>query len=165
MSDGNLSGFNANDVDPNSKFDVIPAGEYDVVIVSSEVKTTTKGDGKYLSLEMQVLNGEYQNRKLFDNLNLWNPSDEAQKIARGTLSAICRAVGVMTPGDSSDLHNKPLRVKVVVKKDTEFGEQNKVKGYKARNGAPVAATAASGGTAPWPTEAAADTQRQAAQRF
>jgi hypothetical protein len=133
---GNLSGFDAKQVEPNS-FDVLPAGEYDAVIVSSTVEATSKGDGKFLKLELQVLNGEFQNRKTWDRLNLWNPSAKAVEIAKGTLSAICRAVGVLTPQDSSDLHGKPLRIKVVVKKSDEYGEQNEVKAYKPRLVAPA----------------------------
>jgi len=134
---GNLSGFDAKQVEPNS-FDVLPAGEYDAVIVSSTVEATSKGDGKFLKLELQILNGEFQNRKTWDRLNLWNPSAKAVEIAKGTLSAICRAVGVLTPQDSSDLHGKPLRIRLVVKKSDEYGEQNEVKAYKPRLVAPVA---------------------------
>lgn len=126
-----LGGFDATQVAPNS-FDVIPAGEYDAVIVASEVKATSTG-GRMLKLEIQVLNGEYQNRKLWDNLNLWNTSEKAVQIARGTLSAICRAVGIMTPKDSAELHNKPLRIKVKVVKSEEYGEQNKIAAYKPRH--------------------------------
>lgn len=153
-----LGGFDANQVAPSS-FDVLPAGEYDVVIVGSQMKPTKDRQGKYLELEMQVLNGEHQNRKVFDNLNLFNQSAKAVEIARGTLSAICRAVNVMTPKDSSELHNKPLRIKVAVNKSDEYGEQNKVKAYKPRHVAPPvqpvqqpaypAATPAQVGAQPW----------------
>ena len=176
---GNLSGFDANTVEPAS-FDVLPAGEYTVAIMGSSMKPTKNGDGRYLELEMQVLNGEFQNRKLFDRLNLMNPNQKAVDIAKGQLSAICRAVGILTPNDSSDLHNKPLVVKVKVRKDEEHGEQNEVKAYKPRlagpaapqggipgaaplapgPGGPMSAQAAAG---PWPGAAA--TQQQAAQRF
>jgi len=128
----NLDGFDANQVEPNTGFDVIPAGDYDAVIVSSEMKLTKKGDGKYLSLELQILNGQYQNRKLFDKLNLKNANQQAVDISKATLSAICRAVGVLTPKDSSELHNKPLRVKVKVRKSEEYGEQNQITAYKSR---------------------------------
>lgn len=84
-----LSGFDASKIAPSS-FDVLPSGEYDAVIVASEMKPTSEGNGKYLKLELQILSGEYQNRKLFDNLNLFNPNDKAVQIARGTLSAVCR---------------------------------------------------------------------------
>ena len=127
---GNLGEFNAAEVEPNS-FDVLPAGDYDAIIIASERKPTSKG-GHMLKLELQVLNGEYQNRKIWDNLNIWNSSDKAVQIAKGTLSAICRAVGVMTPKDSTELHNKPLRIKVAVRKSEEYGEQNQIKAYKPR---------------------------------
>ena len=136
---GNLGGFNAADVEPQS-FETLPAGDYEVAIVGSIVQANKAGTGKYLSLEMQVVSGQHKGRKLFDRLNLWNPNDKAVEIAKGTLSAICRAVGVLTPNDSADLHNKPLVASVKVRVDPQYGESNEVKGYKRRNGsAPLAA--------------------------
>jgi len=133
---GNLEGFNANDVEPNEAISALPAGEYDVVINSSEMKPTKNGEGKYLQLKLQVLNGTYQNRVLFDRLNLKNRSDVAVQIAKGTLSSICRAVGVLEPKDSAELHSKPLRAVVKVKKDLDGNNQNEVKGYKPRTSQP-----------------------------
>ena len=130
---GNLEGFNANDVEPNEAFSALPAGEYDVIIMGSEMKSTKLGNGKYLELQLQVLGGTYQNRRLFDRLNLVNQSDVAVQIAKGTLSSICRAVGVLEPNDSSELHTKPLTAIVKVRKDLEGNNQNEVKGYKPRN--------------------------------
>lgn len=130
-------GFDARTVEPNAGFDVLPAGEYDAVIVASEVKATSNGDGKYLKLELQILNGQFQNRKVWDQLNIWNLNAQAVQIAKGTLSAICRAIGVLTPNDSAELHNKPLRIKLAVKKDAEYGDKNVVKAYKPRQAAPT----------------------------
>jgi len=128
---GNLSGFDANTIEPQS-FDVLPAGEYEACIVGSIIQATKNGDGKYLALELQVTGGEHNGRKLFDRLNMWNPSPKAVEIAKATLSAICRAVGVLTPNDSSELHNKPLRVKVSVTRDPQYGDKNEIKAYRPR---------------------------------
>ena len=128
----NLNGFDANQHEP-SGFDVLPAGDYDVCIVASEMKPTKAGTGSFLYLKLQVLTGPYQNKPLFDRLNLDNPNATAVKIAKGTLSAICRAVGVMTPKDSSELHNKPLKATVRVTKDGEGNPSNEIKGYKSRH--------------------------------
>ena len=135
---GNLSGFDANQVEPNQGFDVLPAGEYEACIVASQMKPTKDGTGKFLELELQILNGQFQNRKVFDRINLVNQSAKAVEIAKGTLSAICRAVGVLTPQDSSELHNKPLRIKVSVRKSEEYGDGNEVKAYKPRLAGPTA---------------------------
>lgn len=131
MADLGEGGFDANKVEPNST--AVPAGEYDVVITESKWENTKKGDGKFLTLKMQILNGAQQNRVLFDRLNLQNPNATAVQIAKGTLSSICRAVNVMTPKDSAELHNRPLRVTVTLKNDPERGPQNEVKGYKSRH--------------------------------
>jgi hypothetical protein len=150
-----LSGFDANAVEPNAGFGLIPRGDYDAVIVNSERKATKAGDGFYLSLEFQVLSGEFQNRKLWANLNLWNKSDKAQQIAKGDLSAICRAVGIATPKDSLELHNKPLKLSVAIKKNEQKDEdENRIVGYKPRTAGPAAPTAAAvmaqaATTAPW----------------
>ena len=128
--------FDANQVQP-SNFELLPSDWYDSVIVASILKTTKDGDGKYLEFEQRILSGEYQNRTLFDRLNLVNRNDQAVQIARGTLSAICRAVGVMTPHDSSELHNRPLRIKVGIRKgEGEYNDQNVIKAYKPRLAGP-----------------------------
>ncbi len=128
--------FNANEVEPQS-FDLIPPNEYEAVIVASEMKATNAGTGRYLKLQLQILNGPFSNRRLFDRLNLENPHEKAVSIAKGTLSAICRAVNVMTPRDSSELHMIPLRIKVAISKgDGDYADQNEIKAYKPRHTGP-----------------------------
>jgi hypothetical protein len=132
---GNLSGFDARQIEPMS-FDVLPAGEYEVCIAQTQMKPTKDGHGQYLELELQVLDSPFQNRRLYDRLNLINASDQAVQIARGTLSSICRAVDVLTPDDSSQLHGKILRAKVVIAKSAEYGDSNEIKAYKPRGAGP-----------------------------
>jgi hypothetical protein len=143
MSD--LRGFDAQTVEPNDSFDPLPNGDYLCIITASEMKPTKAGDGAYLELEMQILEGQYQGRKLWDRLNLNNANETTVKIAKGALSAICRAVGVLQPKDSCELHDLPLLVKVACKKRDDTDElTNVVKGYKKRDtgmSPPVAASA------------------------
>lgn len=145
----NLGGFNAAEVEPNVGFDAIPAGDYDAVITASEMKETKSGEGQYLQLTLQILSGEYQNRKLWDRLNLQNKNEKAVQIARGTLSAICRAVGVLTPNDSSELHDKPLRIRVKVRKDQDGNAQNEIGSYSKRGGGVPQPVTQESGKAPW----------------
>jgi hypothetical protein len=146
-----LKGFNANDVDPATDFEAIPAGKYLAVIIESEVKPNKSGTGSYLQLTFQVIDGEYKNRFLWARLNLDNPNATAVKIARAELSAICRAVGVMAPGDSVELHDLPLVISVKCKKRADTGEiTNEIKGYakkEAAAGKPVQAAVDT--TPPW----------------
>ena len=146
-----LRGFDAQTVEPNDSFDPVPNGDYLCIITTSEMKPTKAGDGAYLELELQVIEGPYQGRKLWDRLNLNNANETTVKIAKGTLSAICRAVGVLQPKDSCELHDIPLLVKVACKKRDDTDElTNVIKSYKKRDA--VAAVPAS---SPAPAKAAA----------
>jgi len=138
-----LTGFDASKVEPSGG--AIPKGEYQVVIVESEKVETKAKTGHLLKLKLQIVEGEHKGRTLTDRLNLWNQNETASRIAQGTLSAICRAVGVFTPKGSEELHHKQLTAVVEVKQ-LDDGVANEVKGYKPRQsaapafGAPAAAT-------------------------
>ena len=137
----NLNGFDANQVEPTSSFDPLPAGKYVAAITNSEMKATKQGDAAYLELEFTVVDGEYKERKVWDRLCINHPNAMTVKIARGNLSAICRAVGVMQPRDSVELHNIPLVITVKCKKRQDTGDlTNEIKGYEAK----AAGTAAMG---------------------
>lgn len=133
-----LENFNAAEVEPNQAFDLIPDGWLEAMITESEMKDTRDSQGRYLKLTFAILDERFKNRNLWDNLNLKNANPTTVQIARGQLSAICRAVGVLSPRDSSELHNLPLMIKVGHKLRNDTGEpQNVIKGFKAREGAPV----------------------------
>ena len=125
--------FNANEVEPSRELDPIPAGKYIAVITDSEMKDTRAGTGRYLQLEFEITDGEFAGRKLWAHLNIENPNTEAVRMARADLSAICRAVNVLTPNDSADLHNLPLVIKVHCRKDKNTGEiTNDIRGYEPK---------------------------------
>lgn len=146
----NLYGFNAQEVDPATDFEPIPAGKYLAIITDSEMKPTKSGNGSYLELTFQVIEGQYKNRLLWSRLNLENPNQTAMQIARGELSAICRAVGVMQPKDSCELHNLPLQVTVKCKKRDDTGDiTNKIKGYAKKEAAGGQPQQAVSNTPPW----------------
>jgi len=148
----NLGNFNANEVEPTTTFEPLPAGKYLAAITATEMKPTKKGDGSYLQLEFTVLEGDCKGRKTWDRLCINHPNEMTQRIARGNLSAICRAVGVMQPRDSVELHNIPLVITVKCKKREDNGEiTNEIKGYEAKaaaTGRPQQAATADN-TPPW----------------
>ena len=146
----NLGSFNAHEVDPMTEFDAIPAGQYLAVITESEMKPTKNNNGSYLQLTFEVVEGEYKGRKLWARLNLDNPNETAVKIARAELSSICRAVGVMQPKDSVELHDLPLVITVKCKKRDDTGDVvNEIKGYSSKEAANGQPQQASTNTPPW----------------
>lgn len=133
--------FDANSVEP-SNFDVYPAGKYLSQIVSSEMRPTKDGRGQYLFLELDILEGPFAGRKLFDRLNLVNDNPDTVDIATRTLSSICRATGQMQVKDSEQLHLIPLIADVRVRPPKgQYGESNSIR-YLPRNAAAAPATRA-----------------------
>ena len=145
--------FDANTVAP-SNFDVFPAGKYLAHIDASEMRPTKDGRGQYLFLELDILEGQFVGRKLFDRLNLVNDNPDTVDIATRTLSSICRATGQMQVKDSEQLHLIPLIADVRVRPPKgQYGESNSIR-YLPRNAA-APATRAPGAYASAPAPATA----------
>lgn len=151
--------FDSTQVEPSSPIELLPPGEYRVQIVRSDLKPTKNGLGKLLELEMDIVDGQFTGRKIWDRLNIVHEKAQTEEIAKRTLSAICRAVGVERLQDSEELHHRTMVCALKVTPDSRDKElprdqqrmQNSVGGYK-----PVA-----GGTQP--QRPAAPVQRQAPQ--
>lgn len=149
-----LSGFDASQVPEQQDFSALPEGQYLVAAIASEKKPTKAGNGAYLNITFDVINGPYKGRKLWARINLWNASAAAVDIAKRELGALCRAVGVMQPGDASKLHDKPLLITLGVELDDRGRENNVIKKYDPVSGgfaagsAPVSAPQAVAPAAP-----------------
>ncbi len=127
--------FDASAVEPSNGYDVLPPGKYLGHIVTSEMRVTKDGAGQYLYLELDILEGQYAGRKLFDRLNLINANPDAVQIAQRTLSSICRAVGKLQVSNSEQLHLIPMTLDVRVRPPKgAYGESNSVR-YLPRGGA------------------------------
>lgn len=141
MSDFNWTGFNADDKAYDAdNFAPLPAGWYTAMIGKSEMKDSSKG-GKFLKLEIDIVDGQFKGRKVFHNLNLVNANPQAVEIAKKDLASICRSVGILHPRDSSELHRKPLLIKLSIKPETDaFPAGNDVKGFEPlkKDSAPTA---------------------------
>ena len=154
-----LNGFNALEVEPSTTFQPLPADWYKCVITEAEERVTSKGNGSFLLLSIEVIDGNYSGRKVFDRLNLKNPNPTAVEIAQRSLSSICRAISVNSPKDSSELCDKPMMVKLAVRAASgDYEASNDVKGYEAVNSeasaqpAPSGASSNGGSTPPWKTK-------------
>lgn len=129
--------FDANDPANKKPNNVIPKGHYPMVMIASEKAATKDNTGHYLKCTFQIVSGEFQNRQLFQNLNLWlapinDKKKEAIQIAKGQFSELCRAINVLSPTDSAQLHNKKFIGVVTVKgkEEDEYGIQNNITGFK-----------------------------------
>jgi hypothetical protein len=131
--------FDANSVAPAQAFDVLPAGKYKMQVVDSDMRPTKDGNGAYLWLELEILDGEFQGRKMWDRLNIQNQNAQAVEIAQRALSALCHATGKLHVSDSKDLHFIPVVATVKVRAPRAgYDASNEIRGYEgAGNVAPV----------------------------
>lgn len=159
----NLTGFDASKQGEMLNFDAFPAHKALGMMTKSEMKPTKAGTGSYLECEFTLLDGQYKGRKVWARLNLSNPSKQAEDIAQRELGAICKAVGINTPLDSADLHNKPIVLDIgyepaapATKDKPATKAQNVIKSYTTATGTAGAAapSAAPQGLAQAPKPAA-----------
>lgn len=131
--------FNASNVEPATAYEILPKGKYLCVAIASEMKPTKNNTGEYLQITFEIVDGEHKGRKIFERLNIRNVNKTAENIAQQTLSALCRAVGVMQLTDSIQLHDIPVMLDISVEEGKgEYGPQNRIKGYMpASTQAPV----------------------------
>lgn len=119
--------------DPNADYggyDALPAGWYKVAVVESESKPTSTGDGEYLKLVFEVLEGKYAGRKIFQNLCTTHSNPITVRIAMANLKKLDQACGTHAQ-DSTEFHNIPVMVRLAVSIRSDTGdEQNDVKAYK-----------------------------------
>jgi hypothetical protein len=126
--------FDARQVKPDEgRVGPIPAGWYLMAITESENKPVNNSQtgAMYLATTFTVLEGQYAGRKVFFNFNLRNDNPKTQEIAYGQLSAVCHATGRLTVGDSVELHNLPMKVRVKIRPEQKDDSGN-VK-YEASN--------------------------------
>lgn len=112
-----------------SGYNVVPTGEYDVVVSKAEIKETKSG-GSMLILGYEVQSGDQAGKTIKHTMNIVNQSAEATRIGLETLKRVAIATGHKNPNkiaDTDELINKnPFLVIVEEVQDGEY-KNNKVK--------------------------------------
>jgi len=152
----NLGGnYDASNGDTMETRDVLPAGEYIAALVKSERKDAKTVGNAYINCEFEVQDGEFQGRRFWTMLNLWNSNEQAVEIAQRELNSLMHACGKLSIMDTEELHGIPCRIRLKVQPDDNYGPQNRVTGYKPMNSAPAPASSSGSSTAPWKQGSAA----------
>jgi hypothetical protein len=94
--------------------------------------------GEILKLTLEVLDGPYERRRIFENLNIRNANPVAQGIAQRALADLCKSCGLEIIRDSEELHFRPFVAKVAIETDKtgQYEPKNRVKRYKPARSAP-----------------------------
>lgn len=139
--------FESSEVEASS-FEPIPQGEYVGMFTESELKDTKSGDGQFIEMKFEIVEGEYAGRTLYERLNIKNKNEKAVEIAYQNLKKICECVNRPSIQDTDELNNIRLIAKVVVD-----GEYNRIKNYKSmkeKSAAPASSSTSNGAAKkPW----------------
>jgi hypothetical protein len=153
--------FNATEVAPSTfGRDPLPKGTYRVQISKIEELVSKNSGNKYIKVEYTVIDGEYETRKHWQNINFWHPKPDVQKRARAEFSSLCRATGVLTPNGLGDLENRTLALSLGLRKNDSDEPENTI--TKMEPDAGPGAIAAPRAAAAQPTAGKWGAQRPAA---
>jgi hypothetical protein len=125
-------GFDTSEIEVNApaEYDPLPEGEYILKALDAEEKTTSRGDGSYVKAKFEVVKGEYAGRWVWQNFNINNPSEKAQKIGRQQLVAWATACGRPDADDTDKLLDKPFKAAIGIDPGSgQYKASNKIKAF------------------------------------
>jgi Protein of unknown function (DUF669) len=121
--------FDQSKAPEGTNFVPIPAGRYQVEIIESDVRATKAGNGHYLHLAFRVVEGPYEGRQVWDNVNFDNPSQQTVEIAQKTLRKLCRLCGYRPAvlENTEELHFKRFYINVAIETTPGYDPKNTVR--------------------------------------
>lgn len=98
--------YNPSEVEASAPAESVPAGEYKVQVISSELKETKAGNGSFIEMVYLITQGEHENYKIWDRFNVDNPNQQAVDIGLRQFKQLAEACGKPDCTDTEELHNK-----------------------------------------------------------
>ena len=126
-------GFDISETEYNERgeFEIIPKGtEVTLKATEAEEKKTSAGTGSYIAVTFEVTKGEHAGRKIWQNFNVHNPNDKAEKIGREQIAGWARACGKPNAQDTDELLERPFNAKLGIEKGTGgYSDKNKIDSF------------------------------------
>jgi len=122
-------------------FPLLPRDRYKAEIVKAMAGSTKNGKGYSVNLTWSIVEGEHENRVVFQSILIQHESEEAQKYGRQKFKDVLVALGIKeTVSDLSVLLNKPCLVGIVIHEDKtgQYQPKNEISRVMAIPNAPKA---------------------------
>lgn len=132
-------GFDLNEYESSGTRDYspIPKGEYTIKCTDAETKTTRSG-GEMIAATFEVVGGEYDGRKVWNNYNIHNDSEKAQKIGREQVASWARACGKPNASSFDELLERKFIASIDIEKGKDgYADKNRIVGYVMQSSAPA----------------------------
>ncbi len=117
------------DQEAGNSWELIPVGEYVAQVIEATVAPPKSGNGYMLTLVWKILEGQYENRQLWQTITFLHSSEVAQSIGRKAIKDLCDATGAEgAVKDASVFLFKPVRIRIGIEKDKDgiYEDKNKV---------------------------------------
>jgi len=131
-------GFDLNEYQSEERsYEPLPKGEYVLKCTDAELKDTRSG-GQMIAAAFEVVSGKYANRKVWNNFNIHNNSEKAQKIGREQVAAWARAAGKPNASSFDELLERQFTAVLDIEKGTDgYADKNRIVGYVSADSAPA----------------------------
>ena len=121
-----------------TSYDAIPAGLYEASISNAEIKDSKSG-GKYINVRYDITGPTHSGRVVFGMITISNANPKAEEIGRQQLGELIRCIGLDKLADTDQLIGGKLIIKVTIENSEQYGESNRVAGFRpVKSGAPSA---------------------------
>lgn len=126
-------GFDLNDYESNGggsrTYDPLPKGDYKLKCTEAEEKETRSG-GVMIAATFEVVGGEHDGRKVWNNYNIHNSSEKAQKIGREQVASWAKACGKPNATSFDELLERPFTAVLDIEKGKDgYSDKNRIVGY------------------------------------
>jgi hypothetical protein len=109
-----------------NSWELLPVAEYVAQVVEASIQRPKSGDGCYLALTWKIVEGEFEDRQLWQRITFVHSSEQAQTIGRKTLKDLCIALDVNEQVDDAEIFLfKPARIRVGIERDKQGVYQDK----------------------------------------
>ena len=112
--------------------DTIPAGEYQLIIVGTELRQSKMGDDM-INVKFQVVEGDYKNSILFQLYLLGHSNPVVKTRNMRDFGKMCVAIGKPKAMTTGELWGMRFNA-VVSESEDDFGWRNEIKGYHPLEG-------------------------------
>ena len=124
----------------SQSFEPLPKGHYRLRAIELEMKDTKNGDGAYLKATFEVMEGQYENRRIWQNFNLVNKNAKAVEIALSKIKDWLTATGLPASGELTmerinQLEGKAFTASLGIERDKtgQYEDKNKIVGFVVTN--------------------------------
>lgn len=131
-------GFDLNEYASEQRdYTPLPKGDYVLKCTEAEVKATKSG-GEMIAATFEVATGDNVGRKIWNNFNIHNASEKAQKIGREQVAAWARACGKPNATSFDELLERKFTAVVDIEKGKDgYADKNRIVGYVSADSAPA----------------------------